>query len=71
MSQPNLSNVKQGTAAIAGSQYDNMSDEDLQALINAAHKVKTGRQGRVGPIVEPPRKQHVDIDALIKQYGGK
>ena len=71
MSQPNLNNVKANTAAIPGSEYDSLSDADLQQLINAAHKAKTGRQGRVGPIVEPPAKHHVDIDALIKQYGGQ
>lgn len=71
MPQPNLNPIKQGTQALPGSEYDNLSDADLQALINASHKAKTGRQGRVGPIVEPPAKHHVDIDALIKQYGGK
>ena len=68
--QPNF-NIGKDTNAIAGTDFDSMSSEDLRALINAAHKVKTGRQGRVAPEAQPMVKRHVDIDALIKQYGGE
>jgi hypothetical protein len=61
--QPNFT-VKSN--AIQASEYDNLSNEDLQKLINAAHKAKTGREGHVRPVVAPPQKQHVDIDRLIE-----
>jgi hypothetical protein len=71
MSQPNLNNVKQGTNWIPATDFDNMSDAELEAAIFASHKAKTGR-GLTLPKATPiQEKRHVDIDALIKQYGGK
>jgi hypothetical protein len=68
--QPNF-NIAADTAAVAGTDYDNMSDSDLRALINGAHKLKTGRTGNVQAPVAPPIKRHIDIDALIKAAGGE
>jgi hypothetical protein len=42
-------------------EYDNLSDEELAALINA-----TGR-ARVAPQRRPPAKGYVDLDALIER----
>ena len=63
---PNQPNFTVKSNAIPGTDYDNLSNEDLQKLINAAHKAKTGREGHVRPVVPPPQKQHVDIDRLIQ-----
>lgn len=61
--QPNFT-VKQDTAAIPGTEYDNLSPEDLAKLINAAHKEKTGRSGQVAPrIYTPPPSNYIDYDA--------
>jgi hypothetical protein len=68
--QPNF-NIAADTAAVAGTDYDNMSDSDLRALINGAHKLKTGRTGNVQAPVASPIKRHIDIDALIKAAGGE
>ena len=68
--QPNF-NIAADTAAVAGTDYDNMSDSDLRALINGAHKLKTGRTGNVQAPGAPPIKRHIDIDALIKAAGGE
>ena len=68
--QPNF-NIAADTAAVAGTDYDNMSDSDLRALINGAHKLKTGRTGNVQAPVAPPIKKHIDIDALIKAADGE
>jgi len=56
--QPNF-NIAADTAAVAGTDYDNMSDSDLRALINGAHKLKTGRTGNVQAPVAPPIKKHI------------
>jgi hypothetical protein len=68
VTQPNFS-VKSN--AIQATEYDNMSEEDLLRLINQAHQVKTGRMGRVSAAPPPPSKGYVDLDQIIKQYGGK
>jgi hypothetical protein len=68
--QPNF-NVAADQAAIPGSGYDNLSDADLQKLINETHRIKTGHSGSIGPVTQPKPQRHVDIDALIEQYRGK
>jgi hypothetical protein len=68
MTQPNFSTKDN---AIPATDYDRMSDAEIQNLINQAHQVKTGRMGRVSAAPPPPQKGYVDIDGLIKRYGGQ
>ena len=67
MTQPNF-NIKADTAALPGTDFDSMSDEQLNALINQSHQLKTGRLGRVSTAPPPPQKRHVDLDYIIKQF---
>jgi hypothetical protein len=62
-SQPTFYNNING--AVPGTDYDNMSPEELDQLINAAHKLKTGRSGQLTPAAPPPPKRHVDLDAIL------
>jgi hypothetical protein len=62
--QPNFQTL---SGAAAASDYDNMSEEELTKLINAAHRVKTGRFGRMAPAVAPKAERIVDLDALLEK----
>lgn len=66
--QPNF-NVAADQAAIPGSGYDNLSDEDLQRLINETHRVKTGHSGRVAPVARPQPGRYLDVDEMMKRHG--
>lgn len=68
MTQPNFSTKEN---AIKATDYDRMSDAEIQNLINQAHQVKTGRLGRVSSAPPPPSKGYVDLDRIIEQYGSK
>ena len=50
---------------VPGTEYDNLSPEELDKLINAAHKLKTGRAGNLSPTPPLPPKRHVDLDAIL------
>lgn len=60
--QPNFQNLQ---GAAPATDFDNMSDADLQKLINAAHQVKTGKPGQLRSAPPPPAKKVVDLDALL------
>jgi hypothetical protein len=60
--QPQFQNIN---GAAAGTDYDNMSEEELTKLINAAHKAKTGRDGRVAPAPAPKAVRVVDLDKIL------
>jgi len=50
--------------ALAATDFDNLSPEDLAKLINATHQAKTGRSGRVAPSQPVPSAgQFIDYDA--------
>jgi hypothetical protein len=63
MNQPNFHT---NDAAVAGTDYDNLPPDELDKLINEAHRLKTGRAGRIAPAPPPPAKGYVDLDALMK-----
>ena len=65
MNQPYQPNFVSLDGALPGSDFDNMSSEDLDRLINAAHQSKTGRSGRLAPSAPPPPTRVVDLDARI------
>ena len=65
--QPNFT-VKPDTAAIPGSEFDNLSPEALAQLIRQAHKLKTGREGRLAASAPPVETgKYIDYDA---KFGG-
>jgi len=68
VTQPNFS---VNSNSIPATDFDRMSDAQIQQLINQAHQVKTGRMGRVSAAPPPPQKGYVDIDNLIERYGSK
>jgi len=63
--QPNFTVGNQ--QAIPGSEYDNLTPQQLQQLINQAHKLRTGREGRIHSTTPPPEKKHVDLTSI---FGG-
>ena len=65
--QPNFQ-INSKTAAIPGTEYDNLSPEELATAINDSYRLKTGRQGRVQYNPPPEPKRVVDLDAI---FGGK
>ena len=65
-SQPNFQNL---SGAAPATDFDNMSEEDLTKLINAAHRAKTGRQGRVAPAAPPKAVRVVDLDQILETAG--
>jgi hypothetical protein len=65
MSQPNFQLGAQA-AGVISTDYDNMSQEDLDKLINDTIRVKTGRPGRYNTAPLPPSKRYVDLDAIIR-----
>jgi hypothetical protein len=67
VTQPNF---RTNFNAIPATDYDRMSNAEIQNLINQAHQIKTGRMGRVSAAPPPPPKGYVDLDGLIKRYGG-
>jgi len=68
VTQPNFS-VKSN--AIPATDYDKMSDAEIERLINSAHQVKTGRMGRITTAPPPTQKRYVDLDRVIERYGGQ
>lgn len=64
--QPNFQNFE---AAAAGTDFDNMSDADLQKLINAAHKEKTGRTGNIRQSAPPPSPGYRNLDDELAKLG--
>ena len=62
--------IRSDTAGIPSTEYDNLSTEDIMKLVNAAQKIKTGKQGNLHYTPPPPPKKEVDIDAIIAS-GGK
>ncbi len=61
--QPGFHNI---SGAAPGTDFDNMSEADLTKLINDAHRLKTGRSGRLAPAPPPQAKKIVDLDALLQ-----
>ena len=51
--------------AVPGTDYDNLSPEELAKLINEAHKLKTGHSGRLAPSPPPPAKRHADLSSVL------
>lgn len=64
--QPNFS-LGNDTAGLPSTDFDNMSEEELQRLINAAHQLKTGRQGKIHTTPPPAPKRIVDLDQYFKR----
>ena len=64
LSQPNNFHVG-NAAALPGSQYDNLPEEDLVALIRAAHQLRTGRAGNLRQTPPPPPKRVVDLSSIL------
>ena len=62
--QPNNFHVGDA-AALPGSEYDNVPEEDLIALIKAAHMLKTGRAGNIRQTPPPPAKKVVDLSSIL------
>ena len=62
-SQPNFYTNLQG--GVPGTDYDNLSPEELDKLINTAHKLKTGRSGSLTPAPLPPPKRHADLTSIL------
>ena len=63
--QPNF-NVAKDTAAIPGTDFDNMSDEELEQLIAASHKLKTGKPLNLPKTPPPTPKRVVDLDQYFR-----
>jgi hypothetical protein len=62
--QPNNFHVG-NAAALPGSQYDNLPEDELIAIIKAAHKLKTGRTGNIHQTPPPPPKRVVDLTSIL------
>ena len=67
MTQPNFST---NLNAIPATDFDNMSQEDLDKLINASHQVKTGRTGRVSSAPPVIPKRVVDLESILGGLNG-
>jgi hypothetical protein len=52
-------------AALPGSQYDDLPEDELIAAIKAAHKLKTGRAGNIRQTSPPPPKRIVDLTSIL------
>jgi len=63
MPQPNFANIE---GAAPGSNFDNLSEDELLKLINQAHQVKTGRSGRLYSVPPPPPKRVVNLDQYFR-----
>ena len=66
--QPGSLTIDQNS--VPATDFDNMSEEDLTRLINAAHRAKTGRQGRVAPARPPKAERIVDLDKILEANNG-
>ena len=66
--QPNFQYVQ---GAAPATDFDNMSDADLQKLINAAHKAKTGRSGNLQQAAPHPSSGYRNLDAELASLGVK
>ena len=64
MSQPNNFHVGDA-AALPGSEYDNLPEAELIALIAASHKIRTGRAGNLHQTAPPPQKRVVDLSGIL------
>ena len=62
--QPNFTTTQN---AIPATDFDNMPADELQRLINEAHRLKTGRSGRVHTTPPPAPKRVVDLDQYFKR----
>jgi len=62
--QPNNFHVGDA-AALPGSEFDNLPEEDLVALIKSAHKLKTGRAGNLKQTPPPPPKRVIDLSSIL------
>jgi hypothetical protein len=62
--QPNNFHVGDA-AALPGSQFDDLPEEELIAAIRAAHKLKTGRAGNLRQTPPPPPKRVVDLSNIL------
>ena len=62
--QPNNFHVGDA-AALPGSEFDNLPEEDLIALIKASHKLKTGRSGNIRQAPPPTPKRVVDLSNIL------
>ena len=65
MSQPRSFHVGGTTAALPGTEYDNLSEDQLVQLIRQAHKLKTGREGSIQPAYVPPSKPVVNLESVL------
>lgn len=63
--QPNFQVNTSTDARILGTEFDNMSEADLQRLINAAHQVKTGRPGNLSSAPPPVAKRVVNLEHIL------
>lgn len=62
---PNPQNI---TGGVPATDFDNLSNEDILKLINAARQTKGGHS--ISGQAPPPAKRHVDLDALIEANRG-
>lgn len=60
MTQPNFDRI----ANQGPTEYDNLDDEELRKLINAAARTK-GLQGNIQPQARPAQKKVVDLDLYL------
>ena len=63
--QPSNFHVGDKTAAIPGSEYDNLPPAELIELIRAAHQLKTGHAGNLRFTPPPPPKRVVDLTSIL------
>ena len=52
-------------AALPGSEFDELPEEELIAAIKAAHKLKTGRSGNIRQTPPPQPKRVVDLTNIL------
>lgn len=52
-------------AALPGSQFDELPEDELIAAIKAAHKLKTGRAGNIRQTPPPLPKRVVDLSGIL------
>lgn len=63
MKQPNFE--VGNNQALPSTDFDNLSGEELQRLINSAHKLKTGRSGAIRSTPPPVEKRVVNLEHIL------
>ena len=68
MSQPNF-NIK-NEAAIEATDFDNMTSEQIKALVNGAGSILNKRPGRLGTLTTPVAPKVVDLTQYLGGLDG-